>query len=186
MPSRIGKANKVLNKNNPRHDALNRNVVLFAAVISAFLSSWATRLTCDSGAPRLSILALQLGHGENTEERLTGFLRNTERQEFTITRVRSIRPLPTCGMDLLATVFTLGLIPHAAPQPMEATVEGSFRGQMITRMYWLGLQRNTSVWHLLIPASSDELAIGRAILQSIDLDRQVPRAFGMKPKSKDQ
>ncbi|MCB1210921.1 MAG: hypothetical protein KDK97_16480 [Verrucomicrobiales bacterium] len=60
-----------------------------------------------------------------------------------------------------------GPVPHAAPQPMQATVTGRIDGKMVTRTYRLTLARHTSIWHGLIPTGFEDRAVARAVLQAI-------------------
>jgi hypothetical protein len=132
------------------------------------LSSCATRLSCSPGSPSLSPAQSGPRLRSDLDARVTRYIAGTTRNGLTITEVSGIRDLPSCGMDLMASALTLGLIPYAAPNPMEATVRGTLRGSQVTRTYRVAMERHTSIWHRLIPPVLDKRAIARGILQAID------------------
>jgi hypothetical protein len=152
--------------------------------MSLLISSCTTRLRFDSDAPALPASANRRSHAPSRDQRLTDCLASQERKGLTITRIRNVETLPSCGMDLIGAMLTLCLIPHSAPEPMEATVEGTLGGKSVTRTYGLWLTRHTSIWHWLVPRRYDERAIARAILSSIDHDYQRPSIFARKPSTR--
>lgn len=142
-------------------------------------SSCATRVFCSSDAPTLPVPIARIFSTPNVEERVTAYTKPYRSPTgFHIHRVVSVEVQPSCGMDMLASFYTLGLIPYSAPHPVHVTVEGDLRGTSKTETYSIGLDRTTSIWHRLLPESHDSRAIARATLQAIDLDRVAPYGVG--------
>jgi hypothetical protein len=151
-------------------------------ILSCLLESCATRLSCDAGAPKLPLVRPQPLRSGSQQSRVTSYIAGCTRKAFTVTEVTSVLNLPSCGMDLMATLFTLGVVPHAAPQPMQATVVGRVDGQTVTRTYRIAVERHTSLWHAFVPTSCDDRVIARAVLQAIDSGREVAGVFRRNPQ----
>ncbi len=156
--------------------------ILYVMMLLLMISSCATRVFCNSDAPALPMPIARIFNTPNVEERVTAYTKPYNSPTgFQIHRVVSVKVQPSCGMDIMASFYTLGLIPYSAPHPVHVTVEGDLHGTSKTETYSIGLDRTTSIWHRLIPASHDDRAIARATLQAVDLNHVVPhrvrRAF---------
>lgn len=138
-----------------------------ALLLPLFLGSCATRLACDFSAPRLQWKHAKTPKGGSEEARVASYIVGRKEDGFTLSRVDHITHVPHCGLDLLSTFLTLGLVPHSWPNPVNVTVTGSVDGRKKTKTFALKLHRSTSLWHNLLPASSDDRAIARAVLQAL-------------------
>lgn len=153
--------------------------ILGVLMLLLMISSCATRVFCSSTAPKLPVPIARSFQTANVEERVTAYTKPYHSPTgFQIHRVVSVKVQPSCGMDLMASFYTLGLIPYSAPHPVHVRVEGDLHGTSKTETYSIGLDRTTSIWHRLVPASHDDRAISRATLQAIDLDRVAPYGIG--------
>jgi hypothetical protein len=152
----------------------SRTIILQLIAMVSF-SSCATRLSCSPEAPSLSPAESSPLLPGDLDVRVTRYIAGTTRNGLTITEVSGIRDMPSCGMDLMASALTLGLIPYASPNPMEATVSGTVGGRKVTRTYRIAMERHTSIWHRLIPPVCDRRAIARGILQAIDHELSAAR-----------
>lgn len=140
---------------------------LLSLLLSLLLPSCATRLACDSSAPRLSWKHPKTSKDASEEVRVSSYISGRTEDGFTLTEVNRINHLPQCGMDLFATFLTLGLIPHSAPNPIRATVTGYVDGRRKTETFALSIDRHTSLWHNLLPERHDDRVIARALLQAV-------------------
>lgn len=146
---------------------MKSRLLLLLLLLPLLLSSCATRLACDFSAPRLPWKHPKTPKDGNEEVRVASYIIGRTEDGFTISEVNRIYHLPQCGMDLFATVLTLGLIPHSWPNPIDATVTGCVNGRQTTETFPLSLERHTSLWHNLLPESCDDRAIARAVLQAV-------------------
>lgn len=164
-----------------------RNQSLLAAVfvlILTALPSCATRLSCSTSAPRLPRGIERPAPGATDEQRLTGCTRAfTGPDGFQVREVRQVQVQPSCGMDLMATLMTLGLITHSAPHPVHVTVIGTCKGITEQRTYALALTRHTSLWHNLIPPGHDVRVLARALRQAIEMGDRVSPMRSIAPRS---
>lgn len=166
-------AKKQVSNNLRTMQSLLRVLFIFVA-LPHLLSSCATRVFCDSEAPRIPRDRSRLSNGTSDEQRPEAYTRGHQGNDgFKLDRVEAIRHQPNCGMDFLASFYTLGIIPHSAPQPIHVIVSETRNGHIRKRTYFLGLNRWTSIWHFLLPPSHDDRSIARALLQAIDNDQQV-------------
>ncbi len=133
---------------------------------SLFLASCATRLACDSSAPKLPRTHAKTPQNGSEAARVSSYIAGCTEDGFTITEVKILH-IPSCGMDLFSTFLTLGLIPHEWPDPVEATVTGYVKGRKTTETFSLAIERHTSLWHHLFPPSCDDRAIARAVLEAV-------------------
>ncbi|MBN8422399.1 MAG: hypothetical protein J0L73_26025 [Verrucomicrobia bacterium] len=138
-----------------------------ALLLPLLLGSCATRLACDFSAPRLHWKHPKTpGHGSE-EARVSSYIVGRTENGFTVSEVNCLAHRPQCGLDLLSTFLTLGLIPHSAPNPIDVIVTGDVDGRKTTETFPLSLDRRTSLWHRLLPESCDDRAIARAVLQAV-------------------
>jgi len=136
---------------------------------SMSLSSCATRLSCASDAPDILHRRSTPFQAVTDEAKVASYsIGHQSPDGYVLRNIRKITILPSCGMDLMATAFTLGLVPHAAPQPVKVTVTLVRDGHTVDRTYRLLLDQNTSIWHSLAPRSSDSRVMARALLQAVD------------------
>ena len=150
-------------------------LLLCSIAAPVLLGSCATRVFCSSDAPTLPARVDRLSPTASDEDRMTAYTKDYRSNSgFHIRRVASVKVQPSCGMDLMATVCTLGLIPHSGPHPVHVIVDGDQNGISKTHTYRLSLHRTTSIWDRFIPASHDHREIARAILQAVDRDQQLP------------
>jgi len=168
-----------------RHPAVLRSgmknrLLILSLLLSLLLASCATRLACYSGAPKLPKKHALIPKDGSEEARVGSYIAGCTEDGFTLSGVKHITHIPQCGMDLLATLLTLGIIPHSAPNPVSVTVTGCVDGRQKTETFHLALVRHTSVWHCLLPESCDDRAIARAILQAVrDRKSLAPEAHKM-------
>jgi hypothetical protein len=83
---------------------------------------------------------------------------------FRVEAIEKIEWVPICGMPLLGSVYTLGLVPVNLPRPVKVTVTGHLGAARATRTYWVNLHTWTSLWHVVVPPSCDDRAIARGLL----------------------
>ena len=149
------------------HPYMKPRLLLLSLILPLLMPSCATRLACDSCAPKLPRKHVPTPKGGCEEARVASYITGCTEDGFTLTGVENIRHMPQCGMDFFATFLTLGLIPHTWPNPVRATVTGCVDGRKKTETLDLYLRRRTSLWHNLLPESSDDRAIARAVLQAL-------------------
>jgi hypothetical protein len=78
-------------------------------------------------------------------------------------RLTALETYPSCGMPLLITCVSFGLIPSVIPEPMDVTVEVVDHHKISTTIYSLRLLSRYSLWENLSFFHKDELAISRAL-----------------------
>ena len=128
-------------------------------------SSCATRTFCARDAPRLSRPEVARDSKAGQAGIVGTYVSGEQANDgFEVANVTSITLQPICGMGLMRTVFTLGLIPTDLPHPVVIKVQGTFKGRRETRTYQVRLHSWTSVWHRLVPSTSDNRAIARGLL----------------------
>lgn len=147
-------------------------LLLLSLLLPLLTPACATRLVCDSSAPRLPKKHAPKPKDGSEEARVASYITGCTEDGFTLSSVNHIRHMPQCGMDLFATFLTLGLIPHTWPNPVHATVTGSVNGWKKTETLDLSLKRRTSLWHNLLPESSDDRAMLQALRERKELDPQ--------------
>jgi hypothetical protein len=149
--------------------------VALIGVLSALSSSCAMRFKCDSAA---SSIALDKPAGQikgSQPQRVSAYLPSDARKSgFEITRVDSIQEMAACGNPLIVTALTLGVVPSSIPIRFDVTVSGKHRGVSQQRQYWVAMTGHYSIWHSLIPPSSDDRAIARGLLDAVDRNQQSP------------
>jgi hypothetical protein len=129
----------------------------------ALLTSCATRLVSGYAS---SASAVGLREDLNTrEERLRSLCTDCAAPDgFRIMSVDSLVVLPSCGMDLMSSALSLGLIPRRAPVTVKVTVVGIKSDRRADwRVYKLPLERSTSVWHNLVPSKRDDIVLADAL-----------------------
>lgn len=146
---------------------MKKRLLLLGLVLPLFSASCATRLACDFTAPRLTWKHPKTPKDGSEEARISSYIAGRTEDGFTLSEVTRINHLPQCGMDLFATFLTLGLIPHSAPNPINATVTGHVDGRKTTETFALSIDRHTSLWHNLLPERHDDRVIARAVLQAV-------------------
>ncbi|MBB5033069.1 hypothetical protein [Prosthecobacter vanneervenii] len=142
-------------------------LLLLSLLLPLLMPSCATRLVCNSSAPRLPRKHAPTPKDGSEEARVASYITGCTEDGFTLSSVDHIRHIPQCGMDLFATFLTLGLIPHTWPNPVHATVTGCVDGRKKTEILNLSLKRSTSLWNNFLPESSNDRAIARAVLQAL-------------------
>lgn len=142
-------------------------LLLLSLLLPLLIPACATRLACDFSAPRLHWKHAKTPKDGSEEARVASYIVGRTEDGFTLSGVDRITYVPHCGLDLLSTFLTLGLVPHSWPNPVRATVTGCVDGQKKTETFALKLHRSTSLWHSLLPASCDDRAIARAVLQAL-------------------
>lgn len=101
-------AKKQVSNNLRTMQSLLRVLFIFVA-LPHLLSSCATRVFCDSEAPRIPRDRSRLSNGTSDEQRLEAYTRGHQGNDgFKLDRVEAIRHQPNCGMDFLASFYTLG------------------------------------------------------------------------------
>lgn len=110
-------------------DRIRSRLLRLALITPIVLASCATRLVCDSSAPRLPRKHVQTTKGGSEEARVASYITGCTKDGFTLTGVEHIRHMPQCGMDLFSTILTLGLVPHTWPNLVRATVTGCVDGR---------------------------------------------------------
>lgn len=146
---------------------MTRSPLLLCLLLSLLMPACATRLACSSSAPRLQWQHAKTPKDGSEEARVASYIVGRTEDGFTLSGVDRITHVPHCGLDLLSTFLTLGLIPHSWPNPVHVTVTGSVDGRKKTETFALSLKRRTSLWHNFLPESSDDRAIARAVLQAL-------------------
>lgn len=154
---------------------MNLSLALACACLS--LVSCASRLSCDKDAPAPTHRDAHHSSGSSTEMRVTDYIRGHRAADFELEQVKKIRVLPTCGMPLLRSMVTLGLIPVTLPHPTRVEVSGRSGGRRVTRVYRLYLEQQTSVWQRLVPSGRDDRMMASALLQAINEGRMEPADF---------
>lgn len=144
--------------------------ILLLALTGLALSSCATRIYCAHDAPKIRssrVVTSKAGQKGiiGTYVRPEGS--NHAKDGFQLVNVNSITPVPVCGMGLRMSIVTLGLVPVELPHPLTIEVEGEIRGREEKRTYRVNLHTWTSVWHCLVPASSDDRAIARGLMKAM-------------------
>ncbi len=141
---------------------------LLLALIALALSSCATRTFCAHdcpGLPRPQVVRVSKAGQKGIV--CAYVLGVPAKDDFKIGSVQSITPNPVCGMGLMRTIYTFGLIPTRLPHPVVIKVQGMIKGRWETRTYRVGLHTWTSVWHSLLPSTSDNREIARGLLGAI-------------------
>jgi hypothetical protein len=119
------------------------------------------------------------GGGDSLSGRISSYLPPGERKSgFAITHVDSVQEGGfACGNPLIVTAMTFGVVPSTIPIRFDVTVTGKDRGEVQTRNYWVAMDGRFSAWNALIPKSSDDKAIAKGLLDSVDRNQQIPKAW---------
>lgn len=144
-------------------------IALMALTILVF-SSCATRIECDLDAPKLKNsrdIMSKAGQKGIVSAYVCSGGSNHAKDGFQLSHVNSITEEPVCGMGLIRSIVTLGLIPVELPHPLAIEVEGEIKGREQRRIYRVNLHTSTSVWHRLVPATSDNRAIARGLMAAM-------------------
>jgi hypothetical protein len=146
---------------------MHSRLLLLSLILPLFIASCATRLACNSDAPKLPGKHAIAPKNGREEDRVGSYIAGCTEDGYTLSEVKRITHVPQCGMDFFATFLTLGLIPHSAPNPINATVTGYVDGRKTTETFALSIDRHTSLWHNLLPERHDDRVIARAVLQAV-------------------
>lgn len=140
-------------------------------------NSCTMRYACTQDVSSIALSKPKGGGGDSLSERVSSYLPPVERKSgFTITHVDSVQEGGfACGNPLIVTAMTFGVVPSTIPIRFDITVTGNHRGAVQTRNYWVAMDGRYSAWNALIPKSSDDKAIAKGLLDSVDRNQQIPK-----------
>ena len=150
---------------------------LVAVLLCSALSSCAARVFCPPDSPRLSSRGMSPHQHRSGTNPVARYVAGQKAADgFDLTSITAMEVRPVCGMGYMVTAATFGLVPSNTPYPLEITVAGQIHGRTQTRTYLLPLHLRSSVWHRLIPASSDDRQVARGLLGAMLSDRPLSKA----------
>lgn len=145
--------------------------LILAGTACLIVCSCATRVVCDRKAPKLHRQGGEVSDKADEKARIARYvLGETAADGFTVEGIEKIYVMPVCGMGLMGSVATLGLVPVELSHPVYVTVVGRLGNARKTRTYHVALSTRTSVWHQLRPKSSDDRAVARSLLEALKSD----------------
>jgi hypothetical protein len=137
-------------------------LALFTALVPC---SCATRTFCDANEPKTPHARVAVADKRDEKSRVARYVvGQTATDGFRVEAIEKIEWVPICGMPLLGSVYTLGLVPVNLPKPVKVTVTGHLGAARATRTYRVNLHSWTSLWHVVVPSSCDDRALARGLL----------------------
>jgi hypothetical protein len=162
---------------------MTRNAIILRILLVASLcivaNSCTMRYECIRDVSSVALSKPKGGGGDALSDRVSSYLPAGERKSgFEITHLDSIKEGGfACGNPLIVTAMTFGLVPSTIPIRFDVTVTGKDRGKVLTRNYWVAMDGRYSAWNSLIPKSSDDKAIAKGLLDSVDRNQLTPNEF---------
>lgn len=153
--------------------------ILLVAPLCIVANSCTMRYACIQDVSSVALSKPKVGGGDSLPERVSSYLPPGERKSgFEITHVDSIQEGGfACGNPLIVTAMTFGVVPSTIPIRFDITVTGKDRGKGQTHNYWVAMEGRYSAWNSLIPKSSDDKAIAKGLLDSVDRNQLTPKEF---------
>lgn len=153
--------------------------IMFVALLCMMANSCTMRYSCIQDVSSIALSKPMGSHSNSQSDKVASYLPRGERKSgFAIAHVESIQEGGfACGNPLIVTAMTFGVVPSTIPIRLDVTVTGKDRGKVQTRKYWVAMDGRYSAWNALIPKSSDDKAIAKGLLDSVDRNQQIPEAW---------